>query len=185
MASIENIEENPESRYAKKYRQMRQIVPFLEDDMTREEIENIIGRLNVPDVVSYIALNGSLARKIATQNQNPALDKFRKWRKNGFDTDGLLDYFDNDFHKKIVMVANELLKTQQFLMSENFLRKSLNKWSGTENINENYKKEIRFSPHTKELSVKIFNKEEILAKFTFFISEKVFGKICDINDNEE
>lgn len=129
-----------------------------------------------------MAINGSLARKIATQNQNPALDNFRKWRKNDFDTDGLLDYFDKDFNEKILMVANELSETQKMIISKEFLGKMENKLKFEKEINANFKKEIRFSPHTKELSVKIFDKNEVLAKFTFFLSDEVIKKIEHIHN---
>lgn len=51
-----------------------------------------------------------------------ALNNYREWRKNNFDTDGLLEYFEDDFRNALEIIGNEIIATQNLIVSENFLK---------------------------------------------------------------
>lgn len=168
-----------DDKYENKREQVKSFIPSIENNLTQQEIVEKYGRIYTTDMMSYVAINGSI-REYMIENA-PALEKFRKWRKNGFDTDGLLPYFPKDFQEKIQIIAESIFETQKYLMSEDFIIDSVKNFKRTEKIGENYFKELRFSPHTRELTLSIYTKDEQLTKATFWITDKNFAKIFDMN----
>lgn len=67
MARIPDDAEDKDNRYSEKLQQIKSIVPFLESSTTQKELFKKFGRLTIPQIISYVAINGSLARKIAVQ----------------------------------------------------------------------------------------------------------------------
>lgn len=168
-----------DEKYENKHEQVKSSIPFIENNVTQAEIIEKYGRMYTTDMMSYIAINGSIREHMI--KDRPALNNFRKWRKNGFDSDGLLDYFPKNFQEKMKIIAENVFETQKYLMSKEFVMASGKNFKKTEKMGENYHKKIQYNPNSRELTLSIYDKNEQLMKATFWLTDKNFSKIFDIN----
>lgn len=164
-------------KYIDKYEQVKAFIPVLENNITRNEIEEKYGRIYQIDMMSYVAINGSIREYM--MNNMPALHNFRKWRKNGFDTSWILSYFPQDFQNKIKIIAENILQTQQYILSQEFLESIGNSWEQQEIIQDTYTKKLSYDINKQEIKLEISNQNETIVTATFWFTQKTFEKIFD------
>lgn len=170
--------------YQEKYEQIKNLVPFLQSSKTQNDIHEKYGRLSIPQIIGYTVVNGRI-QEILRSDLNPSMDYFRKWRKNNFKEDGLLDFFKKEFQDTMMVIANNILETERYILSKKFFDKSQKsfKWHIHFWENDKYEKIFNFSLNEKRVSLILKLNQEIIMKTTFFLTEADFKKLWDIHYN--
>lgn len=81
------------------------------------------GALTVPDIISFVALNGYIGRAFGN-GKNLTETKFFEWKRDNFElTKGLLGRFKHGLREDILLLAHEISQVQKMIVSEEFLEK--------------------------------------------------------------
>lgn len=63
-AKITKKDEEETNKYEEKFEQVKNITPFLHSKATRDEMTKKYGRLTIPDIICYTAINGKIGKKL-------------------------------------------------------------------------------------------------------------------------
>lgn len=189
-------EKNPktyDSKYQKKFNEIKEIAQIMEKPNARESTEQFFGRISTPDIFCYTAINGIVKKKFAKEVR--CLKKyFETWKEENFEKNGLLEYCHPDLQAVIGVVARHHLETQKYLISENFLEHCEN---NTEIITPQgeiilkngekiffLKKDI-WNAKTQEFTSELYSfshregveNSTLCAKSVYFLSENILAKM--------
>lgn len=99
-AKITKNDNETTNKYEEKFEQIKNITPFLHTKATRAEMEQKYGRLTVPDIISYTAINGKIAKKLWANSQIGA-KYFEKWKQKNYENSGLLELVEHDIAREL------------------------------------------------------------------------------------
>ncbi len=146
---------------------------WFEDEHSRMDLAARHGALTVPDIISFIALNGSIG-KTFINTSDTTTTKFFEWKHKNFELNKwMLGRFKRGFREDILLLAEELSNIQKFIVSEDFLENIQKNFHETRNFDVVYKKEVSYNTETRELTLIIYKEWEILMRADFFITPKV------------
>lgn len=66
------------AKYREKIEQVRSMTKFLHIPLTRRELKEKFGKLTLPDIMAFVAVNGELRKTLGNQS-NYLLMKYREW----------------------------------------------------------------------------------------------------------
>lgn len=170
--------------YNAKYQQIQSLIPFLENTQTKREISEKFGRIFIPDIISYTAINGKI-RDTLNNEYNPTLRYFREWRKTNFEKEGLLDFFKPDFQECMHHIADAILEAQQYILHPIFLQQSKKRIKKDTRFGEDreYKKTFIYSTETGIANVSLKYRGEMIMKTSFFLTPHTFSLLRDIHEH--
>lgn len=166
-------------KYVQKYQQMQSVAPYLHNAITRSEIKDRFGKLPLPDIICYLAVNGSIGKTF--MNSSYTISKFHEWRNTGFIHDYLSDHFRPDEKEWLQMLAKFVDFTQKYLITQVFHDKIQDKDMSCEDWTFKwFKINIDFLHTTNELSFELINKRtrEKIAKCVYMLTKEDMEKLA-------
>ena len=166
-------------KYRDKVEQVRIMASFLQNPITRKSIKQRFGKLNLPDILSFIAVNGEL-RKVLWNSSNYTLQKFNEWKDTWFESDQLLDHFKKWLREKVKDVALFIAWSQEYILSEEFL--FIQKAAKGKSYKKTYGNciSVEFSDNDKELKIRLkdLENDDIMVYATYFLVGNTMKKLA-------
>ncbi len=109
--------------YHKKYNQIQQLAEKLQnDDKKNKEMLNTFGRINMPDVVSFLAVNGKIGR-LFSRDSRYTWHLYNLWKRENFWEPMLTNYL-NLQHQEALKVLAEFVRWTQKEVLPNYTNAS-------------------------------------------------------------
>ncbi len=166
-------------KYQQKFDQIKAITPFLHNHITRQNIKKEYGKLSLPDIICYIAVNGELRRTLWNTSGYTYM-KYREWKIAWYDSHTLAERFKEHIKNLLSKVVDFIDWTQSFIHSEVFIKKVWDKWNAasvTFTTDSGYV--VDYSKEWQTLTFLLYrDNREILCKATYFFCEDDLQKIA-------
>ncbi len=163
--------------YSDKLDQVRQMNKYLHIPLSRRELKWKYGKLTLPDIMAFIAVNGEF-RKTLWNNSGYTYLKFKEWEERGFPHSWLGGEFKERLRNTLHRITLFIAQTQQYIFSDEFLLQDetvRKKWFEKE-INDG---EIlyNFDGDTQELDCYMYNVSELVVKITYLFIRDDLDKL--------
>lgn len=153
-------------KYMDKMNQIIQMNEYLHLPETRKDLKKYYGKLTLPDIMCFIAVNGNI-RKTFWADSTYLHQEFEKWRVSDFQTDSLIENLEPHLRDDIYDIARFISDTQKYIFSKEFLQnKDMKNGRSFEQILDTGK-DILYDSNSGTLECFFRRGNEVLSKITY------------------
>ena len=179
----ENIEGNDRESHLKrrnyndKLEQVRQMNRYLHIPLSRRELKWAYGKLTLPDIMAFVAVNGEL-RKTLWNNSSYTYTKFKEWREKWFPSSWLGGEFKERLRNTLQRITHFIAQTQKYILSDEFLlwdQMETKKWCAKREGDWSFL--CNFDKNTQELECYMYDAGELIVKVTYLFIQDDIDKL--------